>query len=292
MVAAVRRGPGWPTGRPPVRTNSTRLAAAIVFQRFASPVFEPAPAGREQAVAPWLVCFRAMPSLMGMPYSFGVVTPFLVVAVLAAPTPARQPWSTGAPFADLHVVPGVVTSNDEYTIWLYWSPERFRIAYPDGLGPFAQDAVAPDALYSVLSVYCRADGRSEGLSGPSPLRAQLRLPMHPAAPDVYSVLHPMYWLLALSGREFERLSVVVDLGGVSAVDAQLVRRRLAYGRPRPDIVVDLPGAVVLDRLVAGSPMTLSVSGDGIDAVLGFPAASALVPPARRVLRHCPVLPDR
>ena len=58
--------------------------------------------------------------------------------------------------------------------------------------------------------------------------------MHPAAPDVYSVLHPMYWLLALSGREFERVPVVFDLGDVSDVDAQLVRRRLAYGRPRPD----------------------------------------------------------
>ena len=227
-----------------------------------------------------------------MPYSFVLATAFLAVALLAPPAPVGQPWSTRAPFAGLHVVPGVVTSNDEYTIWLYWSPERFRIVYPDDYGPFAQDAAAPGALYSALSVYCRADGRSEGLSGPSPWRAQLRLPMHPAAPDVYSVLHPMYWLLALSGREFERLPVVVDLAGVSVVDAQLVRRRLAYGRPRPDVVVDLPGAVVLDRFVAGSPMTLSVSGEGVDAVLGFPAPSALVPPARRMLRHCPVSPDQ
>ena len=216
-----------------------------------------------------------------------LIVALLVVAVLlAAPVAVGQRWSLRAPFTDLHLVPRVTTSNDEYSIWLYRSPERFRIVYPGGRRRFTQDAAGADALYSALSVWCRADGRSEGLSGPSPLRAQLRLPMHPGAPDVYSVLHPMYWILGLSGREFERIPVLVDLAGRSVADAHLVRRRIAYGRPRPDVELDLPGEIVLGLFREGSPMRVAVSGGGADLDLWFPAATALVAPAGRMFRHC------
>ena len=126
-----------------------------------------------------------------------------------------------APFRDLHTVDGVSTSNDEYAISLYWSPQRLRIDYPDGRGPFERDPVDTGELYTALSVFCRADGRQqEGFRGPRPVAARLSLPMHPEAPAVYSVLHPMYWLLGLTGREFDRLPVVVDLAGVAPLDAQ------------------------------------------------------------------------
>ncbi len=128
-----------------------------------------------------------------------------------------------APFRDLHAVDGVSTSNDDYSISLYWSPERLRIDYPDGRGPFERNPADAGELYTALSVFCRADGRPEGMTGPRPLGAKLSLPMHPEAPAVYSVLHPMHWVLGLTGREFERLPVVVDLAGFAPFDAQLVR---------------------------------------------------------------------
>ena len=187
-----------------------------------------------------------------------------------------------APFRGLHTVDRVTTSNDEYSISLYWSPERFRIDYPDGRGPFERDPADPTELYTALSVFCRADGRREGLSGPRPLGARLSLPMHPAAPAVYSVLHPMYWVLGLTGREFERVPIVVDLAGVAPFDAELVRRRIAYGRPRPDIEIDLPGAAVLGGFIAGSPMRLAVTGDSVDIELWFAGAADLVGPAQQM----------
>ena len=187
-----------------------------------------------------------------------------------------------APFRGLHAIDRVTTSNDEYSISLYWSPERFRIDYPDGRGPFERNPADPTELYTALSVFCRADGRREGLSGPRPLGARLSLPMHPAAPAVYSVLHPMYWVLGLTGREFERVPIVVDLAGVAPFDAELVRRRIAYGRLRPDIEIDLPGAAVLGGFIAGSPMRLAVTGDSVDIELWFAGAADLVGPAQQM----------
>ena len=197
-----------------------------------------------------------------------------------------------APFHNLHTIESVTTSNDEYSISLYWWPERFRIDYPDGRGPFERDPAEPADLYAALSVFCRADGRREGLSGPRPLGARLALPMHPAAPAVYSVLHPMYWLLGLTGGEFERAPVVVDPAGVAPFDAELVRRRIAYRRPRPDIEIDLPGETVLSTFIAGSPMRMAVTGDRGDIELWFAGAADLVGPAQRMSAHCAPAPEQ
>ncbi len=100
---------------------------------------------------------------------------------------------------------------------MYWSPQRLRIDYPDGAGPFERDPADAGELYTALSVFCRADGRPEGLAGQRPLAARLSLPMHPQAPAVYSVLHPLYWLLAVGEREFQRYPIMVDFAGAVAL---------------------------------------------------------------------------
>ena len=198
---------------------------------------------------------------------------------------AGEQWPETAPFRDLHLVEGITTSNDEHSISLYWHPARFRIEYPDGRGPFEQDPVDVGELYTALSVFCRADGRAHGLSGPRPLGARLSLPMHPDAPDVYSVLHPLYWVFGLSGNEFERTPVTVELDG-NHWGSQLVRRRSAYGRRRPDIEVDLPAGIVLQPLLRGAPARLLLSGTEIDVELHFGAAAHLTEAARGMQRHC------
>ena len=106
------------------------------------------------------------------------------------------------------------------------------------------------------------------------------------------MLHPLYWLLALTGREFQRHPIVADFTGAIAFDAQLVRRRIAYGRPRPDLEIDLSGAIVLRHFVAGSPIKLAVAGDGIDIRLWFPGAAGLVGPAHQMSAHCSPSPER
>ena len=193
-----------------------------------------------------------------------------------------------APFRGLHAIDRVTTSNDEYSISLYWSPERFRIDYPDGQGPFERDPADPAELYMALSVFCRADGRREGLSGPRPLGARLSLPMHPAAPAVYSVLHPMYWVLGLTGREFERVPIVVDLAGVApstrswsaAVSPTdgcgLTSRPICRGRPCS------AGSSRARRCGSPSPVTASTSSCGLRA---RPTSSALRSRCRRTAQR-------
>ena len=215
----------------------------------------------------------------------------LVSAVCLALVPAvaelaQTPWSRHAPFRGLHTIDGVSTSNDEYSISLYWSPERFQIDYPDNRGRFERDPADPGELYTALSVFCRSDGRQEGLPGPRPLGARLSLPMHPAAPDVYSVLHPMYWLLGLTGASSSACRSWSTCPTPYPFDAEMVRRRIAYGRPRPDIKIDLPGAAVLNRFVAGSPMQLTITGDRVDIKVWFAGATDLVGPAQRMSTHC------
>ena len=113
--------------------------------------------------------------------------------------------------------------------------------------------------------------------------------MHPDAPDVYPVLHPMYWLLGLAGSEMERTPVRVGLPGVPAFDAQLVRRRTDYSFARPRLGVELPAPAVLELFLAGLPIRIDLAGGGVDAQLWFGAQSQLVEPARRIAAHCPGL---
>ena len=190
----------------------------------------------------------------------------------------QERWSTSAPFRGLSAVSSVVTSNDDYRIWLHWPAERLRIRYPDGRSAFEQHAGSAGGLDAWLSVQCRADGRGEGLPGPEPARSALWLPMYPEPPAVYQVLHPMFWLLGLTGSEVERTPVRVVGTGVAAFDAELVRQRTDYSFPRPALRVDLPAAAVLESFVAGAAIQIDLSGERVDARLWFAARSDPVEP--------------
>ena len=115
--------------------------------------------------------------------------------------------------------------------WLTWRSEHFRIRYPDGRAAFEQPADGAGELVARLNFDCRAGGRAEGLSGPGPARAELQLPMHPDAPPVRNVLHPMYWVLGATGREYERTPVEVSLPGSPTFRTELVRQRIDYSFP-------------------------------------------------------------
>ena len=111
--------------------------------------------------------------------------------------------------------------------------------------------------------------------------------MHPDAPRVYSVLHPMFWVLGLTGREWERTPVQVSLAGAPAFPAELVRQRMDYSFAPPPLWVNLPARMVLELFVGGAPIQAELSGERVDARLWFEAQSDLVGPARAAATHCP-----
>ena len=199
----------------------------------------------------------------------------------------QAPGTTDAPFAGLSAVNAVFTSNDEYSIWLHRYAETFRIRYPDGRRPFEQSADPIRVRPATIGIQCRADGRAKGLAGPEPATASLELPMHPEAPAVYRVPHPMYWVLGLAGLEAERIRVRVSLPAGRTVEADLVRRRTDYSFKRPALRVELPARAMLELFAAGAPIEVGVSGNGVDARLRFAAKSELGEPARRAMAHCP-----
>ena len=218
-----------------------------------------------------------------------LLAPAFVVLIASAVVAAQRASSAGSPFGDFLGVDGVTLSGDAYSIWISWEPDSFTIRYPDGRAPFDHDEPAPNepgGLYSVLNIYCRANGRSSGFSGSSPLSASLLLPMHPQAPPAYSVIHPMHWILELVGRAEQRTPVRVHLPADPVFHADLVQRRVDWSFPRPDVRLDLPPSRILGLLVAASPLHLRAVGDGVDIDVRLPAAPHLAVPARRALAHC------
>ena len=104
-----------------------------------------------------------------------------------------------APFAGWYRTEGVVTSNDEYSVDLYWDAAAGAVRLPGFTRPVDVDGPGPNdprPLFTV-AVGCRADGSGEGFIGPSPWVAQLLIPLHPEAADVVNWWNPLYWFLGV-----------------------------------------------------------------------------------------------
>ena len=208
-------------------------------------------------------------------------------ATAAASTQTR--YSQHAPFTGLDELPHVMTSNDEYTIWVHWEADAFEVQYPDGRPAFDRAGLDPDELGPLLTFSCRADGRAENLIGPESLRAVAELPMHPEAPDVPGPLSIRFYLLAFYG-EWEEWPARVQLDGVDEQDGMVRRQRIHYAFARPELqVVGVSGSARegLARIAAGNAWHLQIEGEGmrVDATFAaLPAATSAA--AREMQRHC------
>ena len=91
-------------------------------------------------------CLRGLKRLCALARWTRTLSRLVLAATMAAgagmPTEGagQRPQETTAPFEGLSVIDGVVTSNDDYGIWLTWRSEHFRIRYPDGRPAFEQRA--------------------------------------------------------------------------------------------------------------------------------------------------------
>ena len=205
------------------------------------------------------------------------------IAVLCLVLGAAAVAASQSPFEGWHEIEGVNTSRDAYRVWLYWEPQSGSVRVPG----FAEalDVEATDLPVGV-EVTCRVDGRSAGYSGPDPLRGELVLPMHPDAPNVPNVYNPLYWWIALTGREFERTPGQVQWGAGPERPGEFVRHRIDYSIMRPAQTVRLDPAEVLALLQAEAAATLRVMGPGTGIVLRFAPRLDLAPLAAQIAAHC------
>ena len=192
-----------------------------------------------------------------------------------------------APFAGWYRTEGVVTSNDEYSVDLYWGAEAGAVRLPgftrpvDGSGP--ND---PRPLF-IVAVGCRADGRGEGFIGPSPWSAELLIPLHPEAADVVNGWNPLYWFLGVFGQEQQRTAVEIGFTGRKRRRSYLVRPRTHNSAPRPSQTVKLDPVEVRAALRSPRGTTLRGAGIGTEIGLSFPAWPQIGPLLDLMERHCP-----
>ena len=146
----------------------------------------------------------------------------LAAAALASVAPVLTA-SLGAgvvqpsPFTPLEGLAGVTFSNDRYAVSLHWPAAAYAVELP-GL-PLHRSGPLP--LGTELRVGCRADNGRPGY-GVASAAAVLELRRHPAARAAYGLLHPMFWILGLTGNGVGRTSVRLSFTGLSAlVDAVL-----------------------------------------------------------------------
>ena len=222
-----------------------------------------------------------------------VLTTAAVAAALAAAgtgTAGNQPeLRRGAPFAGLHEIENITTSNDDYSIWLHWNADGFEAQYPDGRPAFDAATRHPDDGAPRVTFHCRADGREEGFKGPESLSANGVLPMHPEAPAVPGPFSLRYWLLAAFGNEWEHWPVRLTVDGYGEYDTEIRRQRIHYSFSRPELEIADMGRTAYEgllRLASGEPWRLRIDGDGLRVDARLPVMTDAGDGARQMLRHC------
>ena len=215
--------------------------------------------------------------------------PALLAAILLATASAAAP-AAEPPFDHLIGQTGTVVSNDGYSVWLYWHADRASIEYPGRPG-FRHDA-GQDTGYQriLLEAVCRADPRRPGLSGPSPVRANLSLPMHPDDADVPAVLDPRHWWREFAGSAETRTPATITFGDGTAHRTEIFERHVDWSFPRPDVRVAVRADAAIEALLSQAPTTVTVRSRTTRSTLVFSPSPDVARTARAMRRHCP--PER
>ena len=218
---------------------------------------------------------------MAGPTSFAAGLLLALVALAPLPDEGAAPPS---PFTRLEGVPGVSFSNDRYAVSLHWPPDAYVLALP-GLPRYRSGA---SVAGTELRIGCRASNGRPGY-GVAPARAVLEVQRHPAARGAYGVLHPMFWILGLTGNSIDRIRVRVSVTGVSAPLAAVLEVSYVYdlgGRP-PMRIGDLPARPLLSLIASSRPLVVEAEAPGTFLSVRFTPDPRLAPAAEALLAHCP-----
>ena len=201
------------------------------------------------------------------------------LAMIVATSGGAAPPRTDGPFNVLEWTDGVTTSRSGYAVWVSLQSTHHRVQMPG----YTRE-VTPPEHGAALHVACRARGGDlPGKFPPTGPQGGIYLENHPEDPGAYTVLHPMHWILALSGRDKERWPVQIRIGRGETMTSDLVRARIDYSAPRPGLDIALPGPAILEAILADGPIEVSAQGDGMRLSARF-SASANARRAAAVMR--------
>lgn len=213
------------------------------------------------------------------PFARGAAIGLATLAVIAATPGESARLRTDGPFTMLEWAGGVTTSRSGYAVWISMPSTHHEARIPG----YASE-VGPPQHRASLSVSCRAPGSAmPKRSPPAGAQGGVYLDNHPEDPGAYTVTHPMYWILAVSGREEERWPVEVRIGTGPTITSDLVRARINYSAPRPGLDLALPGSAILEAILAGGPIEVKAEGDAMRLSARF-SVSANARKAAAVMR--------
>ena len=195
----------------------------------------------------------------------------LRVALLAALLAAAPATSAEGPFATLEWADGVTTTRSGYTVWISIVSAGHRALIPEH-----EAEVGGPAHRAILHVECRAtDGPMQDTFPEQAPHGGVYLDNHPDDPGVFTVMHPMYWILGLTGRTENRWPVRVRIARGAPIATTLVRPRTDYSAPRPGLDIALPGRPIVDAILAGGPIEVEAEGSEARLLARFePSANA------------------
>ena len=189
--------------------------------------------------------------------------------IVAASGGAAAAPRTDGPFNVLEWADGVRTSRSGYAVWISITSTRHRARIPG-----YEREVGPPEHGAILHAHCRATGgEMPDVFPPALAHGGIYLDNHPEDPGVYTVLHPMYWILGLSGDDEERWPVRVRIGAGETMTGDLVRARIDYSAPRPGLDIALPGPAILEAILADGPIEVSAEGERMRLSARFTAST-------------------
>ena len=209
------------------------------------------------------------------------------VAMMVATSGGAAPPPTDGPFNMLEWADGVTTSRSGYAVWISMPSTHHEVEMPG----YAR-AVGPPEHRAGLGVSCRAPGGAlPERFPPTGPQGGIYLDNHPEDPGVYTVLHPMYWILMLSEDVEERWPVQVRIGAGATMTSNLVRARIDYSAPRPGLDIALPGSAILEAILAEGPIEVAVQGDTMQLTAHFTASANARRAAVLMRNACAKAPD-
>ena len=191
------------------------------------------------------------------------------LAMIAATSGEAAPPRTDGPFNVLEWADGVTTSRSGYAVWISMPSTHHEVEMPD----YARKVGPPEHRAS-LGVSCRAPGGGiPERFPPTGPQGGIYLDNHPEDPGVYTVVHPMYWILGLREDIEERWPVQVRIGAGATMTSDLVRARIDYSAPRPGLDLALPGSAILEAILADGPIEVNAEGDAMRLSARFSASA-------------------
>lgn len=195
---------------------------------------------------------------------------------------AAHATESHGPFIDLERSPNVNTWGNGRSVVVAIGSDAHEVRVPGH-----NEVLRPPEHEILVASDCRAGGSSLPSHFPAqPARAWVQIDDHPKE-SAYTVLHPMHWILLLTGGYEDRFPVSVSIGASERVDTEVVRSQTTYSSAYPELEMALNAQVLLKAIAGGMSFTITAAGPAFALHTTFTPTVHAARAALRMLEQCP-----